>query len=312
MGELAMNNLGIYVFSGTGNTLKCAEALQKSLKQIGIVPGFHEIKAGTKYSFEKNLVLCYPVHGFNAPKIMLRFCRSLPFGKGSVWFLKTSGEPLSLNDNSSEQMIRILRKKGYRIKGEFHYVMPYNLVFRHTDEMASLMWKTAKERIPKAAKLIAEGRSIRRKTSPGTRLVSRLCRVEHWFYPRNGRLYRVDRKRCVRCMKCVKDCPAGNISFKNGDFCFGKNCTGCVRCAFRCPKGAIHIGILDFMRVTGPYDFTRDPAKATLGRYCKKAYQRYFYGKGIKGQIRNGARHGIFRRQSQTGTEQPTKRIIGL
>ena len=287
-----MNELGIYVFSGTGNTLKCAEALQEALAHIGICAGFHEIADGTEYAGEKDMILCYPVHGFNAPNMMLRFCRELPAGDDSIWFLKTSGEPLSLNDNSSGELSRILERKGYYVRGEFHYVMPYNIIFRHRDELASLMWKTAQERIPKAAEQIAEG--IGKTVSPGipaeqiaaspgipAKVMSRLCRIEHWFYPKNGKLYRVDRNRCDQCMKCVKDCPAGNISYAGGKFRFGRKCTGCMRCSFRCPKGAIHIGLLDLMRVNGPYDLTVEPKEALPGRYCKKAYRRYFHGRSF-------------------------------
>ena len=273
--EQTANRIGIYVFSGTGNTLKCAKALETALTEQGAAVRLHEIADGSETAAERDLVLCYPVYGFNMPRILKTFCRNLATG-GNVWFLKTSGEPLHLNDNSSAQMIRILKKKGYRIRGEFHYIMPYNMVFRHTDELASLMWQTAKERIPDAAKKIAAGEETPVVAPLSAKFVSALCRIEHWFYPRNGRLFRVDPKKCVHCQKCVKNCPTKNITYADGKFRFGKHCIGCVRCSFRCPTGAIHIGLIDFMRVNGPYDFTRDPASAVLGRFLKASYERYF------------------------------------
>ena len=267
--------IGIHCFSGTGNTLKCAKALESSLIAQGADVNFHQIADGSETAVEHDLVICYPVYGFNMPRIMKSFCRNVPDG-ANIWFLKTSGEPLRLNDNSSFEMIRILKKKNCVIKGEFHYIMPYNMVFRHTDETASLMWKTAQERIPEAAKMIAEGEETPIRPPFSAKAVSTLCRIEHWFYPKNGRLFRVDKKKCVHCMKCVNNCPTNNISFSDGKLHFGKSCIGCVRCSFRCPTEAIHIGLIDFMRVNGPYDFTRDPDKAFIGRYCRKAYQRYF------------------------------------
>ena len=273
-----MNELGIYVFSGTGNTLRCTQALKDALDSLGAVSRLHRVEDGSEEAVETDLILCYPVHGFNAPNCMLRFCRGLKPRSGSVWFLKTSGEPLRLNDNSSSEMAGILRKKGCSVKGEFRYVMPYNMVFRHSDEMASLMWKTAQERIPDAARQIAAGKESAVRPLLSAKVMSGLCRIEHWFYPKNGRLYRIDRSRCLRCMNCVKTCPTGNIRYAEGSFSFGGDCIGCARCSFQCPAGAIHIGILDFMRVNGPYDFTRDPGKAVPGRYCKKAYERYFAG----------------------------------
>lgn len=267
--------IGIYVFSGTGNTLKCAKALEEALTELGVSVGFHEIADGSETATERELVICYPVYGFNMPRILKDFCRGIP-GGGNVWFLKTSGEPLRLNDNSSAEMIRILKKRGRRVMGEFHFIMPYNMVFRHTDEMASKMWNAARARIPEAARLIAEGKGSPIHAHFSAKAVSALCRVEHWFYPKNGRLFRVDNKKCVRCMKCVRECPTGNITFNDGKFAFGKRCIGCVRCSFQCTKGAIHIGLIDFMRVNGPYDFSRDPEAAVIGRYCRRAYKRYF------------------------------------
>ena len=273
--EQTSEPIGIYVFSGTGNTLRCARALETALTEMGVSVNLHEISDGSETATERDLVLCYPVYGFNMPRILKTFCRNLN-GGGNVWFLKTSGEPLHLNDNSSAELIRILRKNGYRIKGEFHYIMPYNMVFRHTDELASLMWETAKKRIPDAAKKIAEGTETPITAPLSAKTVSALCRIEHCFYPRNGRLFRVDPKKCVGCRKCVNNCPTKNITFENGRFRFGKNCIGCVRCSFNCPTGAIKIGLIDFMRVNGPYDFTRDLTSVKPGRFCRKSYERYF------------------------------------
>ena len=270
-----IKTIGIYVFSGTGNTLKCAKALEEALTERGVPVCFHELHDGSEAAPERDLVICYPVYGFNMPRIFKTFCRNLRDG-GNVWFMKTSGEPLRLNDNSSTEMIRILKKKGWHIKGEFHFIMPYNMVFRHTDEMASKMWETARERINDAARQIAKGEERTIHPPFSAKAVSALCRIEHWSYPKNGRLFRVANKKCVRCMKCVRECPTGNVTFRDGKFAFGQNCVGCVRCSFNCPKGAIHIGLIDFMRVNGPYDFTRDPEIAVIGRYCRKAYERYF------------------------------------
>jgi ferredoxin len=274
-GDQVVQVIGIYCFSGTGNTLKCAKALEASLKGLGAEVGLHEISDGSEMPAERDLVICYPVYGFNMPRIMKSFCQNVP-GGANVWFMKTSGEPLRLNENSSSEMIRILKKRNCVIKGEFHYVMPYNMVFRHTDEMASKMWKTANERIPAAARIIADGEGTQIHPPFLATAVSALCRIEHWFYPKNGRLFRVDNKKCVRCMKCVNICPTRNITFSDGKIRFGNNCIGCVRCSFNCPKGAIRIGLINFMRVNGPYDFTLDPEKAVIGRYCRKAYERYF------------------------------------
>ncbi len=272
---MQVKDFSIYVFSATGNTMKCAVLLAKCLEELGAVTALYDINKTSAIAPGENLVICYPIHGFNVPIDVLRFCRKLPKHKGPVYFLKTSGEPLKLNDASSLQVSGILKKKGYDVRGEFHYVMPYNMVFRHTDEMASKMWQTASGRIPSAAAIIAAGERADVRPTTGARLMSALCRIEHGFYPLNGRLFRVKDDLCARCMRCVNECPVGNIRYENGKIRFGGSCTGCARCSFNCPKDAIRVGLLDFMRVNGPYDFSRDASPAETGRF-RRAYERYF------------------------------------
>ncbi len=48
--------IGIYCFSGTGNTLKCAKALEASLKGLGAEVGLHEISDGSEMPAERDLV----------------------------------------------------------------------------------------------------------------------------------------------------------------------------------------------------------------------------------------------------------------
>lgn len=273
-----MKDFDLYVFSGTGNTLRCAAFLREELEALGAFANLRRIEGECAPAAAENMIICYPVHGFNAPANVVRFCKKVPEGAGTVYFLKTSGEPSRLNDHSSAQLRRILRKKGYGTGGEFHCIMPYNMVFRHSDAMAAKMWATAQERIPAMAQAIFDGAHIPVRAPLSARFMSALCRIEHGFYPLNGRLYRVRADRCTRCMQCVKACPMQNIHFEGGRFRFGNACICCTRCSFSCPQDAIRIGLLDFMRVNGKYDFSQDPKDAAVGRFCRKSYERYFRG----------------------------------
>ena len=44
--------IGVYCFSGTGNTLQCATALEAALKEQGVGVSLHEIADGTEIPTE--------------------------------------------------------------------------------------------------------------------------------------------------------------------------------------------------------------------------------------------------------------------
>ena len=273
-----MKKIDLYVFSATGNTLKCAEELKKNLIELGAEVEINRVENGNEKVdvTADSIVICYPVHGFNAPMNVINFCKNLPEKEISAYVMKTSGEPLSINDNSSAPIVKALNKKGYKYKGEYHYVMPYNMIFRHSDEMAAKMYQTARERMPQtAATIMADSEHIK-KISLKAKFVRRAVSIEHWGARFNGRFFKVKKDKCVKCMKCVKNCPTKNITYENGKFHFGGNCLLCTRCSFNCPTDAFRIGIMDFMRVNGKYNFNADPNEAIIGKYCRKAYTEYF------------------------------------
>ena len=273
-----MKKIDIYVFSGTGNTLKCAEELKKNLMELGAEAEIKRIENGAERveSVGDTVVICYPVHGFNAPTNVINFAKNLPESSIDAYVMKTSGEPLTINDDSSMRVVKSLKEKGYAYKGEFHFIMPYNMIFRHTDEMAAKMFHTAKERIPFAAKTVFSGEEYFKKISGKAKIVRTVVGIEHWGARFNGRFFRVKKDKCIKCMKCVNNCPTKNITYENGKFKFGGDCLLCTRCSFNCPTDAFRIGLMDFMRVNGKYNFNADPDQAKIGRYCHKSYEKYF------------------------------------
>lgn len=274
-----MTEYTVFYFSATGNTEKCAKEIMAHLENAGRETTLFRIENGKEQPPEcDKIIIGYPVHGFGAPENVLRFAKSLPDGRSTAYIFKTSGEPLRINDNSSSALIKILEKKGYDVRGEYHYIMPYNMIFRHTDDMATKMLLTAKERIKKDVKDVIEGKKHTKKILLRAKIAYGVSVIEHPGVRFNGRLFRVDMKKCSQCGLCVKRCPTNNISFKDKKFRFGGDCILCSRCAFFCPKDAVRIGLMDFMRVNGKYDFNADPEKAEIGKYCHKAYERYFSG----------------------------------
>ncbi len=280
----------IYYFSGTGNTKRVVEAYrQEFLRQkIGIeIRNIEkEAKKDDISSFDK-IGIAYPVHAFNAPSIVLDFARSLPkLGqKKELFILKTSGEPLSINAISSLLLIKILRKKNYLFQAEYHYVMPYNILYRHSQSMVLHLWNVVCRRIPIEAKEILSSKKVALKHIILGSFIAYLFRIEHWGGRFNGKHYRV-RNQCINCQSCVQNCPVQNIEIKDGKFVFHNRCLMCMRCSFFCPQEAIQIGYFEHWKVAGPYSFetSEKKEKKRNKRWCRSAYRKYFqrYGEDFQ------------------------------
>lgn len=266
-----------YVFSGTGNTTKVALEIMNRLALYGHETELRMIKNGDSVINADVVVFCYPVHAFNAPRPMLDFLCSLGSHSGQkAYIMHTSGEPLRLNDAAGITPKRLLKKRGFEVLGEFFFVMPYNIIFRHSDKMASRMWQAAKRRAIQAADDISSLRPNGVKVNFFKRAVSFTLKIEHIAMPKIGKRFNTTSS-CIGCGKCSLLCPVNNITMIGGKPKFGKNCAGCMACAFGCPSDAIRISVLNGWRVNGEYSFDDRPASDDeVCSYCHKSYLRYF------------------------------------
>lgn len=275
-------NVIIFYFSSTGNTFKVAEYASRKLEKLGAKVELFNMENGTppEISVYDKVGFAYPVHAFNAPQIVLKFASAIKTTQANkpLFILKTSGEPLRMNDVSSLKLVSILKRKGLTLKNEYHYIMPYAIIFRHTEAEAYRMYETAKKLIEIDSRAIYAGKCEKISRVPFGGALSFIMRIEQFGSKINGRLYRVNKTRCVKCMKCADNCPVGNIGVKNGKITFGGKCLLCTRCAFFCPTDAIRIGLFNGWRVNGAYSFSK-PEKAERNahpNYCKKSYLKYY------------------------------------
>lgn len=294
----------IYVYSGTGNTKLVAELYKEFLTDYETI--IHMVRMnrldnppredseteitlrrkGAKHAYfnvpdpnEYDLVgFGYPVHGFNAPSAMYNFIKLLPaVEKGKRTFiLKSSGEGLTVNNYSSQKFLPVLKRKGYDVLCERHFVMPYNMIFRHTPEMVKNEYLYARAYAEYTCKQLMQA-DFKEKV--------RYCPLKYWFVPIvrilwiyarvQGPVMYADKKKCLKCGKCAKLCPLENIKIKNGLPKFGTNCVLCVACSFNCPTKAISIGLLNNWRVNGSYKIVETAADESI--------PTGYFGENLKG-----------------------------
>ena len=212
---------------------------------------------------------------------MFDLAKALPKANGTKQYfvVKTSGEPLKINNMSSIRFNDIMKKKGYSPMSEYHYVMPYNMIFRHTDEMMVKMKNTLDNLAPIEAREVLCGVKHKLSKVPFGRFVAWVVRIEQPAMKINGKFFKVDADKCIKCGACAKNCPVGNIKIdENNKFSFGGDCVMCTRCSFNCPTNAFDIGMLNGWKVNGRYSYKlpEKPEEDKHAWYCKKAYKRYF------------------------------------
>ena len=261
-----MSKCIIYCFSGTGNTNLICKMLSSEMARYGYECETFAITymAYKQKSFpnpnDYDLIgVAYPGHAFNAPHLFNKFVKLLPEAKKGqrAFIIKSSGEPFSVNNSSSNAAKRYLRAKGYDVSYEKHYLMPYNIMFRYPPGLAKQMYLYSRLMAKSSADKIINGERECLHNSFISLIMCFLGKIEWfgaWF---NGLFYRVDKRKCIDCGLCAKNCPTQNIAKKNGKYRFGAHCALCCRCTMNCPKDAIFMGLLNGLRVNGAYEFEK-------------------------------------------------------
>lgn len=277
--------VAIYYFSGTGNTelvcKKWAEEAEKHNIECDLfkVEDVKEEKVDVS-NYDK-VGIAYPIHAFNAPRVLWKFTTRIAklSAKKPAFIIMVSGEYMTLNHSSDYKVARILKRRNLVIESDYHYLMPYNMIFRHTEKRAYDMYKTMLALSELDVKeYLAENKPHKLKKHLSVHFFIWLIRIEQLYAPLYGKMLRIKKKKCIKCMKCVNSCPLNNIKYVDGKFKFGWHCTLCARCSFNCPTNAFSCGFLQLWKVNGRYKF-KEPEIEEVDkhkRYCKKSYIRYY------------------------------------
>ena len=274
--------IAILYFSGSGNTELIVRKRKEEATSLNNDVDLFRIENNPEINYENYDKVCfaYPIHAFNAPKIVLRFAKSIKkqTKKIDYFVIMVSGEYLKLNNSSSSKLNSLLKHRNFKLISEYHYLMPYNMIFRHADEMAFKMKEAIDVLLPNDVRNILNNKNNKLSKLPLIRPLIWAFRIEQIFAPINGKTFKIDNEKCIKCMKCVNACPVHNIDFKDDKFIFHNKCLMCTRCSFNCPKDAFNIGLLNGWRVNGRYSFinNNDLESNKHKNYCKNSYKKYF------------------------------------
>lgn len=240
--------------------------LADEIKKHNISVDSHRIEEAMGQSIDLSdycgLVIAYPVHSLNPPKIVADFVKKLPRSSGTnVFIVYTCSADAPVNYACSNLLIKRLSRKGYKVSYDKLVEMPSNFAHRYTDKQATQALVAANSTTALIAKDIAASKTHFMQPSFGTKVLSFLARIEWIGAPIIGKFFYA-KKDCVHCLKCVKNCPEKNIAMKRERVGFKFSCGICMRCVYQCEKNAIHIRWpFKFIRFDKWYDngiFKRD------------------------------------------------------
>ena len=251
-----MNKVAIIYFSGTYNTLFISTIIKNKLMNKGFeVDTFsldNEIKANfSKYDY---IFLGYPIHAFNCPKNYVKTIKKLNINYKKYLIYKISGEPFKANNGSSISLYKMMKKKKNILYGEYHYLMPYNILFETKEEMIRYEFDYNLRYIDYMISNLDNKQKY--KVTLLERFITFIFKIQRLGCNINSHFYKIDKKKCIKCRQCYLNCPTHNIVYDKNKhkLVFHNKCIMCMRCSFYCPRDAISIGLLNKKRINNSYD----------------------------------------------------------
>jgi ferredoxin len=193
---------------------------------------------------------CFPTHGWQPPRIVRKFIRSLKFRNTTAehycYAVTTCG------DSTGDTMTILnkeLKAKGMKAVSVFSVLMPESYVclpLMYTDTPAREQEKiaAARQQLKHICQSVTERReNITELTTGATpRLYSYVIGAYFNRYMINDRKFTVDTDVCTQCGRCQQVCPVGNIQGTPPVWQHNDSCTMCLACYHHCPVHAINYG----------------------------------------------------------------------
>ncbi len=234
-----------FVFSGTGNTLMIARGVGRGLSEKGWEVNFHRMdkSTGREIADDSMVGLAFPTAYFSTYPVALDLISRLPEGKGRKLFMVTTAA--GATGGSERKFSRMIEEKGYVPAGSLAVIMPsnYNNKSLPEEKNRNLVAAGMKKARSFADRLVSG-------TAEWSRGIPLFPSMWHWFVTSGKALpffYRffpiqVDKDICIRCMRCVNNCPVGAVVVEGDSPVIRKEvCQSCQRCVAFCPVHAIGV-----------------------------------------------------------------------
>lgn len=229
----------IVFHSATGNTKHLANKLRDKLRENTKVVNILEVKPESLCADEQ-LIIMYPIHGFNASKEIIKYVSNIPQKKFSKINIIAVGCNNSwLNDANSIKLRNIIIEKGYKIGVDRVLAMPLTIGVKFKREIAVSIIEEAEKSICNIGEDLIKNVTDNKVIPMKSKLIYNAGKAEKQAAKLFG-LELYANNDCISCGMCANQCGAKNIYMgKNNKPKFKMNCSMCMKCIYDCPVNAI-------------------------------------------------------------------------
>ena len=237
------NNVTIFYYTGTGNSLWIARALARELGSARLVSIVSWEEQPTPIDSPVT-GLVFPVHIWGVPRRVLDFLDHLQaMSPAYIFAIANNGGQVS---NTLIQLQKAMLSKDLTLSGGWSVVLPSNYIpwggpgslqeqNRRFDAARLKISDIAHEINIRAVKPVERGPLWQRIL---------FTWIYNMSYPHVHGLdknFWVD-ERCNQCGLCVKVCPTRNIVMQDGKLTWNNKCEQCLACIQWCPEEALQYG----------------------------------------------------------------------
>ena len=240
-GGNTVNENIIFFFSGTGNSFDIALKTKEGIKNTDI-KNIALVKDIPPLDNYKRIGLIFPIYGFTMPNIVSKFISRLSGNNNAYYFCIVTLGGLELG--GKYRIYEAFNKAGIELDYISHIFMPENYIIFSMVPGDNLIKKMLKDSIKKAEKIsldILNNKKLKAKKSIFYNLVKNISLEETKKWPSMAKSFTVN-KNCIKCKKCIRVCPADNVTILEDKIIFGEKCELCLACMHSCPKAAINYG----------------------------------------------------------------------
>ncbi len=254
-----MSSIALYYFSGTGNSLRVAQELQRRLPNSDIIPIVRLLGQDTIKTNADTVGLIFPNFYMTIPIPLHDFLEKadLTSAQYSFALCTRGGTPSDAFDYINE----VLQKQGQRLDAAWNITMPWNhplgeenLPALATEErIARLEAKMRDKVVTLSQHILAREAYIEEDTEatykiPGwakamSALIPKSLNYELHRYMYQDLIHFYSDATCVGCGVCEKVCLSNKIEIVDESPVWNERikCYGCMACINYCPQQAIQI-----------------------------------------------------------------------